>query len=135
MEKHGSAREAVDDNIVRHMRFECCITKQEYRHILTIFNTYCFLTATMVKLFYLHCLYCYNTVLKIKPKLHMASGSTRPNEKFFEHTCLSLINYGDNSTYANRNTWPVHRTATYSPICLHTPCHENLICNKPQRFP
>jgi hypothetical protein len=27
VEKYGTARQTTDDNIIRHMRFACCITK------------------------------------------------------------------------------------------------------------
>jgi hypothetical protein len=46
VEKYGTARQATDDNIIRRMRFECRITKAT--DTLTICNTYCFSTATMV---------------------------------------------------------------------------------------
>ena len=44
--KHGRAREATDDNIIRRMRFACSITKATYTQ--GICNAYCFSTATVV---------------------------------------------------------------------------------------
>jgi hypothetical protein len=40
VEKHGTVRQATDDNIIRRMRIACCITKA--RHTLRISNTHCF---------------------------------------------------------------------------------------------
>ena len=40
VEKYGVARDATDDNIIQHMRFECWITKTTYT--FRICNTYCF---------------------------------------------------------------------------------------------
>jgi hypothetical protein len=47
VEKCGTAREATDDNIIQRMRFACRINKATI-HTLTIFNTYCFSTVTIV---------------------------------------------------------------------------------------
>jgi hypothetical protein len=47
VEKYGGAREATDDNIIRRMRFACWMTL-DYQHKLTVCNTYCFSTATVV---------------------------------------------------------------------------------------
>jgi hypothetical protein len=60
VEKYGTARQTIDDNITRRMRFACWITKAI--HTLRICNTYCFSTATMVTrthlrfTLYVHCL-------------------------------------------------------------------------------
>jgi hypothetical protein len=42
VEKHGTARQATDDNIIRRMRIACCITKAT--DTLRIFKTYLFST-------------------------------------------------------------------------------------------
>jgi hypothetical protein len=47
VEKYGRARQATDDNIIRRMRFARWITKAA--DTLTICNTYCSSTATMVR--------------------------------------------------------------------------------------
>ena len=39
MEKYGRAGQATDDNIIRRMRFACCITKATD---ITLINTFCF---------------------------------------------------------------------------------------------
>jgi hypothetical protein len=41
------ARQATDDNIIRRVRFACCVTG--YRHILRLCYNYCFHTAKTVK--------------------------------------------------------------------------------------
>jgi hypothetical protein len=46
VKKYGTARQVTDDNITQRMRFACSITKAT--DTLTICNTYCFSTATMV---------------------------------------------------------------------------------------
>jgi hypothetical protein len=46
VEKYVTARQATDDNIIRRMRFACCITKAT--DTLRTCNTYSFSTAKMV---------------------------------------------------------------------------------------
>jgi hypothetical protein len=48
VQKYGTARKATGDNIKRRMLFAFWITREEYRHTLMIFSTYCFSTATTV---------------------------------------------------------------------------------------
>jgi hypothetical protein len=47
---YGTAREARDDNILRLMRLARCIKKaiRTHKHTYTMWNNYCFLTATML---------------------------------------------------------------------------------------
>jgi hypothetical protein len=48
VEKCNRARQSTDDNIIRRVRFTCWITKATNTHS-TVFNTYCFSTATVVE--------------------------------------------------------------------------------------
>jgi hypothetical protein len=62
-EIYGTARQVMDDNIIRRMRFACWITKA-IGIILRICNAYCFSTAKMVTrtrlnvTLYAYCLSC-----------------------------------------------------------------------------
>jgi hypothetical protein len=61
VEKYGTTTQAIDDNIIRRMRFACWITKATY----TICNTYCspwqqwLRERASVLPFYVNCLSCY----------------------------------------------------------------------------
>ena len=46
MEKHGTAGQATDNNIIRRMRFACWITETTL-HTLRTCNIYCFSMATI----------------------------------------------------------------------------------------
>jgi len=59
------ARKTTDGNIIRRMLFAFWITREEYRHILMIFSTYCFSTTTMVT----------QTRLSVKPSPHLRKMS------------------------------------------------------------
>jgi hypothetical protein len=64
--KYCTAGHATDDNMA-HAR--CMLDTYGYKYTLTIYNTYCFSTATMVELthlnvtLYVHCLSCLYFVL------------------------------------------------------------------------
>ena len=47
VEEYCRPRQATDDNIIQRMRIACCVPKAT--DTLTICDTYCFSTATMVK--------------------------------------------------------------------------------------
>jgi len=65
VEKSRRARQATDDNIIM-AHVLCLLDNEGYRHTLSIRNTYCFYTATMVMqthlqvVLYIHCLSCYS---------------------------------------------------------------------------
>jgi hypothetical protein len=62
VEKYGTAGQAIDNNIIRRMRFACDVNKET--NTLRIRNTYCFSTTTVVTrtrlniTLYVHCLSC-----------------------------------------------------------------------------
>ena len=65
MEKHGRARQATDDNIIRRMRFACWITKATDTHseyvILTAFQRQqCLRESVSMLRLYVHCLSCFD---------------------------------------------------------------------------
>ena len=63
-EKYGRTTRVKDENVIGRMRIACWINKVT-KHRLTICNTHCFSTTTMVArtqlniMLYVHCLYCY----------------------------------------------------------------------------
>jgi len=59
VEKYGRAEQTTDDNIIRHMRFPCRITKAT--DTLRVCCPYCFCTAIVVTRMHLGvtlCVYC-----------------------------------------------------------------------------
>jgi hypothetical protein len=63
VEKYGRARQATDDNIIRRMRFACCITKATHTHthseyvILIDFSRQQWLRERTTILRYMHIIY------------------------------------------------------------------------------
>jgi hypothetical protein len=94
VEKYGRARQATDDNIIRRMRFACCITKATDTHsqyvILIAFPRQQWLRerAWMLRL-YVHCLivlshpWCWYRVINTAPL------SSRPGFHFGPETSLT----------------------------------------------
>jgi len=56
MERGGTARQAIGDNIMWCRKYAICLPdklRPDYRHTLRMFITYCFSTATVVTLTHL----------------------------------------------------------------------------------
>jgi len=59
--------------LLRRMLFVFWITREEYRHTITIFSTYCFSTATMVMRMRLS--------VKPSPELRTISADSQPRDR------------------------------------------------------
>jgi hypothetical protein len=67
VEKYGRARQTTDDNIIRRMRFACCITKAtdtlaEYVIFIAFPQQQWLRERVSVLRLYVHCLSCYRLI-------------------------------------------------------------------------
>jgi hypothetical protein len=126
VEKCGGVREVSDDSIIRRMRCACWITKA-YRHIRTLCNTYCFLTAKIVTRthlsstfnMYIACLvYCF--CWRDKPRLQFLYQQYTPWRVWMQQL-LWCIQWWERVQVIWRHLWvfgcliSVYRS--YSPAC------------------
>jgi hypothetical protein len=84
VQKYCRARQAIDGNIIRRMRFSCWIRK-EYKHTLIIFNTYYFSTATAVRRMRLGVAYI------ILQRTLLVFSLFSSYTSFFSHICIIFI--------------------------------------------
>ena len=71
VEKYGRARQAADDDITRHMRFEFCITTA----MLLLGKKLLLECASTVHL-YVHCIFCFQVVIYVSNSLTLCLHSS-----------------------------------------------------------
>jgi hypothetical protein len=109
VEHYGWARQTTPNNMIRHIRFTCWITKAT--NALRTFNAFCFCTATMDAKVPRCCIYTFITCLVYINKLPLefdrelcskTKGKLTPVHaiKACEYTTLPVLNLGTRCSWA-----------------------------------